>query len=307
MHKKYLYGALLFATCFGAFILTGLRDKEDAKLDRYFVDFDVSMKKNNHPEKSVQSADCHFYELFKKVYEKNHPAQILQNKQKITKIPKIIHQIWLGSPFPEKYRAFQQSWKQHHTDWEYRLWTEKELADFPMRHRDLFDASMNYGEKSDIARYEILQQMGGLYVDTDFECLQPFDILHHAYDFFIGIQPLDTSCVQLGIGLIGTVPHHPLLKLCLDNLKANCMQQQQIVARTGPIYFTRVFGSLAPLLSSATVALPASFFYPRGYYQTAEEKATWLCPESFAVHHWEGSWLKKEAFVPQEARSGADL
>jgi mannosyltransferase OCH1-like enzyme len=40
-----------------------------------------------------------------------------------------------------------------------------------------FDRASNFGEKSDIWRYEILFRLGGVYVDTDFECVRPFDSL----------------------------------------------------------------------------------------------------------------------------------
>jgi len=70
-------------------------------------------------------------------------------------IPKIIHQIWLGSPLPEKYKQLQKSWLKYHPDWHYYLWTEKEIAAFGLTNQALYDATSNYGEKSDIARYEI--------------------------------------------------------------------------------------------------------------------------------------------------------
>ena len=41
-----------------------------------------------------------------------------------------------------------------------------------MEKRDVFERAINPGMKSDIFRYEILKQIGGLYVDTDFECLK---------------------------------------------------------------------------------------------------------------------------------------
>lgn len=263
---------------------------------KYYVDFDDSMQTNAYPQRFVAPIEKHFYDVFKCAYEKNSPIKVAGHKGKI---PKIIHQIWLGSPFPEKYRAFQASWKKYHPDWEYRLWTDKELATFPLRHRELFESSINYGEKSDIARYEILYQIGGLYVDTDFECLKPFDVVHECYDFYIGIQPLDTNMVQLGIGLIGSVPGHALLQCCLDNLEQNAARTRQIIQRTGPIYFTQIFALVAPQLHDATVALPPTFFYPRGYNQP-DIHTMWERPESFAVHHWEGSWMKKDAFVITE-------
>ncbi|GAI63343.1 unnamed protein product, partial [marine sediment metagenome] len=94
------------------------------------------------------------------------------------RIPKIIHQIWLGSPFPEKYAYFQSTWQLHHPDWEYKLWTEKEIEEFGLTNKAAYDESTNYGQKSDIARYEILYRIGGLYVDTDFECFNNFDLFH---------------------------------------------------------------------------------------------------------------------------------
>ncbi len=45
------------------------------------------------------------------------------------------------------------------------------------------------------------------------------------------------------------------------------------------------------------IALPASYFYPCGYEQRGTDRELWCKAESYAVHHWAGSWLKKEAFV----------
>ena len=65
--------------------------------------------------------------------------------------------------------------------------------------------------KSDIARYEIIYRYGGVYIDTDFECLRPLDFLHYIYDFYTGIQPLDSAYLQLGIGILAAAPAHPYL------------------------------------------------------------------------------------------------
>lgn len=268
----------------------------------YNIDFDESMRLSEFPEKITDSHNKKLYEIFKKNYEKNHPAKFIKGTPGQCRIPKVIHQIWLGSPFPEKYRAYQESWKKHHPDWEYRLWTDKEMADFPLQHRDLYDASCNYGEKSDIAKFEILYQLGGVYVDTDFECLQPLDELHHAYDFYIGVQPLDTVCVQLGLGLFGSVKGNPLIGCYLENLSNNARQVQQIVNRTGPLYFTRVFAYMSSSLPDRTVTLPASYLYPMCYEERGMAPEVWKRPESLGVHHWEGSWTKKEGFVPQAKR-----
>ena len=196
----------------------------------------------------------------------------------------------------KEYKQFQQSWQRFHPDWKYKLWTERDIPTFPFKNKDLFDASTNYGEKSDIWRYEILEKEGGLYIDTDFECLAPFDVFHHMYDFYIGIQPLDTNIVQLGIGLIGAQPGHPLLRLAITNLRSN-QHHRQIISKTGPIFFTRIFYNAVSTTGLRDIAFPSSYFYPCGYTQRTLSASQWLRAESFAVHHWAGSWLKKEAFT----------
>lgn len=301
MKKFYLIlGGIVIAAVLAIFLFfffshTQLEKLGPDDLKRLNVDFDTSMNLAAHPHRLDSPMERKFYETFKSMYEKNNLSKVTWSEKLL--IPKIIHQIWLGSAFPDKYRAYQASWKKYNPDWEYRLWTEAELKDFPMQNRDLYENAKNYGEKSDIARYEILYQLGGLYVDTDYECIRPFDLFNHCYDFYIGIQPLDTSIVQLGIGLIGAAPGHPLLKVALDSLRAQSQQTEQIIAKTGPIFFTQVFVMVAPYLGDKTIAFPPTYFYPRGYTQAEKDTAQWLKPESFAVHQWEGSWMKKEAFV----------
>ena len=261
----------------------------------FCVDFDVSMQTACYPDVVNTPWSNQVMSIFRELYKKNNLCSVTQSKS--LKIPKIIHQIWLGSEFPEKYKLFQQSWIKHHPDWEYKLWQEADIEKLPLHNRALYDAARNYGEKSDIARYEILYMFGGLYVDTDYECIKPCDIFHYSYDFYIGIQPLDTNSAQLGIGLIGAAPGHQLLNYAIKGLPASAQQTQQIVVKTGPFYFTRIFCLYARQVPGITIAFPATFFYPRGYNQSFEERVNWLKPESFAVHHWAGSWLTKEAFM----------
>ena len=40
-----------------------------------------------------------------------------------------------------------------------------------MKNNFAFSQASNWGMKSDIFRYEILMKYGGVYIDTDYECL----------------------------------------------------------------------------------------------------------------------------------------
>ena len=50
----------------------------------------------------------------------------------INKIPKIIHQIWVGGKkIPQKYKKLIKTVKDVHPDWEYKLWTNEMWIVFP--------------------------------------------------------------------------------------------------------------------------------------------------------------------------------
>ena len=78
----------------------------------------------------------------------------------------------------------------------------------------MYYSEKNIGARADILRMEILYREGGLYIDTDFECLQPeiFDIFNRCYDFYSGITPLDGQAYLIANGLIASIPGHPILR-----------------------------------------------------------------------------------------------
>ncbi len=263
---------------------------------RLHVHFDESLKRAQFHDKCRSKWAQELLTTCTNLYTKNNLAKVSFSLSPT--IPKIIHQIWLGSEFPEKYKEWQHSWILHHPGWQYKLWQEKDIDEFGLENRDLYDAAPDYGYRSDIARYEILYRIGGLYIDTDFECLQPFDILHHGpYSLYIGLQPLDVSVPQLGIGLIGSIPGNAILRDCIDGLKKSAQQTRITMLATGPLYFTRTFCQSVLRNPGVSIVFPPTYFYPCGYSQQGTDQAIWQRPESFAVHHWQGSWLNKEGKV----------
>lgn len=52
-------------------------------------------------------------------------------------------------------------------EWKYKLWTEKEIEELYMLNKDLYDKEPTMYGKSDLARYEILNKYGGIYIDAD--------------------------------------------------------------------------------------------------------------------------------------------
>lgn len=263
-------------------------------------DFDDAMHSANYPlvvtspytldEIGISGIDMMTF--FRTLYQKNKPDTIIRNSQ--LKIPKIIHQIWIGTKLPDEFKQYVESWRMYHPDWEYKLWTQDDIPHLTLRNRECIEQSRNPGEISDLLRYEILYQYGGVYLDVDFECLRSLDSLHYLYDFYIGIQPLDSDLVQLGIGIIGSIPGHPILNGCIEQIRLgwhNKYLEQKATARTGPILCTKVFYAMAGKHALCDIALPASYFYPLACKHYEMNRLAWVLNGAFAVHHWAKSWL----------------
>jgi mannosyltransferase OCH1-like enzyme len=230
------------------------------------------------------------------LYAKNNPVA----KETVTnqKIPKIIHQIWLGSGLPERYRKFQKEWIKNNPDWEYKLWTDKDIAIFEEQNKEMFKGlkKYSYAFKSDVLRCEILYKFGGLYIDTDYEFVKHFDIFNDSYEFYCCMEPL-CSHVVIANTVIGSIPGHPILKTYLDDLRENINKWNRmnvddgarLLATTGPSYFTRcvvkTITEFGGSFCENVIILPPSYFYPPVRYGTPVK-----FPETYGIHYWDMSW-----------------
>lgn len=233
-----------------------------------------------------------FY-TFKSLYDHARHAEYTPES-----IPKIIHQIWLGSPFPKRYKNFQNLIKKFHPDWEYKLWTDNDIKSLQLINQRAYDAAPNFGEKSDIARYEILYKFGGIYLDTDVECLRSFDFLRRHYGFFAALEPLFRSsptCLSLSNAIIGSRPGHPILSECIAQIYRprklhnvpNVPSTTKTIITTGPVLLTRVCYAQRSLLRKDGIILPSECFTP-----THTLSIPFKVPWRFCVHHWAHSWMR---------------
>lgn len=268
----------------------------DLKLNNLYdidVDFNTSMEFESNKLNILKHLSRSFFErlnLFKLIFNKNKPSKIKISN--FLRIPKIIHQIWLGGEFPEKFHKISQVWKDLHADWQYILWTDKNIQKlFPLYNQKFFDESVNLGEKSDILRYEIVYRFGGLYVDIDFECIKPFDTLSYFYDFYAGIEPLDASPLIVGNAFFASSANHAILKYCIETIK-DFRHEKEITGRTGPWHLTRSIMRICKKLhQDSVIFLPSSFLYPLKYLDRNNfNKDLIVKKETLGIHYWSGSW-----------------
>ncbi len=201
-------------------------------------------------------------------------------------IPRIVHRIWLGdAPMPPEYEAYGRSWAEHHPGWEHRLWTDQDVP-----HPPGADNARNLSERSDLLRYEILRAHGGVYVDTDVECLRPIDDLLTGVTAFAAYEVPGRLCGAV----VGSVPGHGAFEELVE----------LAAITTGRGHFPE---SVTTFITYVLEAWPdvtlfdASRFYPELWDGTPNVGAD----RPYARHYWGQSWLVHDsAPSPSSPASG---
>lgn len=203
------------------------------------------------------------------------------------KIPRLIHQIWVGGSMPEQYRTYTQTWARLHPDWEMMLWTDESMPELQLQ--GLYDRAEHWSVpgmegqfRADIARYELLQRYGGLYVDADFEALKCVEPL---------VSTVDCAAVWevegrwIANGFMAATPWHPFIGRLIADLPASIAAyvRQRPARSTGTQYLTRTHCRYPDQLH----VLPRRYFYPYLYSDIGKPRSRPPWPEEcYAVHHW---------------------
>lgn len=191
-------------------------------------------------------------------------------------IPKILHQVWLGpDPIPSPFFRFREQWRSVHPEWQYKLWTDRDVSD--LQCQPLLSRVAAASSRSNIVRLEALYQFGGTYSDLDVEWLRNSDALLE-YPGFAALEAPD----RYGNAVFGAVRASPWIGWQLNQLQ----HYLHLPAPWGPTLLSRACRAEPEHVT----AVPSFFFYP--YTWNEGPFPGWMFPASYAVHHWAMSWSK---------------
>lgn len=137
------------------------------------------------------------------------------------KIPKIIHQIWIGTkPAPTK---LMKTWSIKHPDFEYIFWNEDEIIKrgLQLECHEKINMINEINGKADIIRWEILYEYGGVFIDADSICLEPFDDYFMCKKAFASYENEQVRKGLVATGTMGFYPKHPLCRDIIEWIKSN--------------------------------------------------------------------------------------
>lgn len=197
-------------------------------------------------------------------------------------IPARLIRAWFGGAIPHELAAYGETWRKHHPDWEMQLWTENQLS--TLQNQDLFDAAEEISPQApnqlrgDIVRYELLYRYGGVWIDCDFECLQPIDHLLQHEAFMAWVVPGR----WVNNAIMGFPAGHPFLAEVIDKLPENARRHPKIegnAQKSGPQFITPIV-----LRYPSVTLLPAELLYP--YRWDELDRASDDFSGALAVHRW---------------------
>ncbi len=246
------------------------------------------------------------------IFLKDKLFSISQKNGNFMKIPRIIHQVYEDSAGPPEYLLdVSKTWKEKMPHWEYRFWDKQAIEDFlqsifpdhiPHYRSFPFDV-----QRWDAIRYLILYHFGGLYVDMDYECIEPLDVILGDSTCCIGMEPAANALRYnkpfiVGNALMASTPKHDffknLIKATFSDHEPPKNKTFYVPNTTGPFMITRLYQMYSE--KDNITLLPAELVTPltmdevemivRGQAtQEIEDKVE----KAFAIHYFLGSWFSQ--------------
>lgn len=202
-------------------------------------------------------------------------------------IPKKIHYIWFGGkPKPPLILDTIESWKRVLPDYEIIEWNE---GNFDVTLHPWMEKMHRLGKfafASDWARLYVLQQHGGIYLDTDVELKKPLD-LFLGHGMFWGFE---YDC-YLATCITGSCAGHPLLAELLveyDSVQENLINNS-IVTK----FFLRRFPEFR-LNNADQVVDDDVYLYGKEYFSVPSFDRN----KNFSRHHGSNLWRDGKRKIP---------
>ena len=155
-------------------------------------------------------------------------------------------------------------------------------------------AQKHWSRLSNYIRLHALYTEGGIYLDTDVEVLKSFEpLLGHTC--FVGFQLKEENVDWVNNAVIGAQHGHQFIQRYME-------LTQQLFKETGEFYrsptvATKLLKEMGlkkyGLQEIHNVAMyPIEYFYPYPWFE--QFSSVCITENTYCIHHWEATWLKKK-------------
>ena len=227
-------------------------------------------------------------------------------------IPKILHHVWLGNQqMPQNLQRCIQTCYNIQQGWKHMFWTDGNLPDMNY-FKEEYDIDNNYARKSDLVRIMALYQYGGVYLDTDVECIKPIDNLLKGYKFIVATEAgtpgkFEPNKEHINNAVIASTKLNKVLTELMVQIKANYKRidtegkhpLQYVANLAGPPVFNKMSNEIRKYKHAKIYEY--EYFYPL-HYQDRTSVDTWKIPsnkktldkKTHTIHHFAASWYNQK-------------
>lgn len=217
-------------------------------------------------------------------------------------IPKKIHYCWFGkNPLPELAKKCIESWEKYCPDYEIIEWNENNFdvnsCDYV---REAYEAK-KWAFVSDYARFKILYENGGVYLDTDVELLKPLDGLL-VNGSFMGCENYSINEIKVATGLgCAAEPGNGFYAEVIKNY-----ENSHFLNPDGSQNLYHVVARITDLLkkhglknSSEIQRVCGITIYPAEYLCPIDQRdeSLKITKNTYSIHHYMATWYSPQTRV----------
>lgn len=212
------------------------------------------------------------------------------------RIPKRIHYCWFGKKeIPARYCKWMESWKKYCPDYEIIQWSEENYDVHKSRYMSQAYKMGQWAFVSDYARIDIINEYGGVYLDTDVELTRNLDELLRN-DAFCGFE--NCQLVAYGLGFGSKKQNHILAEI-KEYYDSHCFQREDgsLDKRCCPYIQTEIMEKHGlkgngefQIVDGMTVLPPRVLCGMSSHsFRTLRDLSC-----TYAIHHYTATWLTEE-------------
>ena len=249
-------------------------------------------------EERLRNTDCYLYFLLRiEQYDYDRlkidiPKNLSTYQKQV--IPKVIHYCWFGKKeIPIQYKKWMESWKKYCPDYEIIEWNENNYDVHKSKYISQAYDMGKWAFVSDYARIDIINEHGGIYLDTDVELVKNIDILLKNI-FFCGFE--SRKYVNFGLGF-GSEKNNAILSEMKEYYDTMLFLSQDGTLNqiTCPVIQTEIMKRHGLICNGEFQVVEGMTVYP-------SRVLCGMSPHSFrmqrnldntyAIHQYSGSWLE---------------
>lgn len=211
-------------------------------------------------------------------------------------IPKVIHYCWFGeAPLPDSAKKCISSWEKYCPEFKIIEWNESNCDLQCNRFVSQASSAKKWAFVSDYFRYKIIEEQGGVYLDTDVEIIASIeDILQN--EAYMGFEFGKKSQIASGLGF-GAIPHHPIISaLRQEYEKIPFIRENGSYDTTPcPARDTVTLVKMGLQANNTMQIIGGAKFYPAEYFcPTSLWGDSYFTQNTRSIHHYHASWKSEK-------------